>query len=175
MSTITFNDGRFPYAYPSTVGSSITSSINSTGKILGIFKNNTNGGHALAGLQLFNFSIVSTTADCLVTIQLVGDVSATDGAFADILSGYSKLQINTTATAYTGGVVALTLYANAYTAHGNTHSSFSPINGNAEELGLILRKLKQFAIVARTNNSGVVNIAWSVNWYEQLTQEQIEL
>ena len=75
------------------------------------------------------------------------------------------MQLNTTATGYTGGRVGLTLTTLATTVHGNTPPQSSPSDIDTEALQLFLDPGQEYAIIAWTS-TGIVSIQWDVNWAE---------
>jgi hypothetical protein len=114
-----------------------------------------------------DFAPVGASADTLLTIQLVGGVTATGGAWSAV-GGPSMLDINTTATGFTGGFVGVTVYSTATVAHGNTPPSGALTDVNAESLGLVLPIGGQFAIVCSTQTAAsTTGLAWTVNWIER--------
>lgn len=163
-------DGRLkPYSYPITVGSNITTGVSNTTKILACFRSKDTVKNILASLSLFQFTVFNPSEDTLVTIQMVGGITSTGGSWSDINSG-SGLEINKTATSYTGGLPKITLYSYATTSHGVNSQGSTPSNIDAELLGLLITENQEFAIVATTTTVGsTASIAWSVNWIEKNT------
>lgn len=156
-----------PCAYPNTLGANITTAVGNTPKVCAVFRNQSTIPNLRALLTRLDFSPVNASADTLITIQLVGGVTATGGAWSPI-GGQSMLDINTTATGFTGGFVGVTVYSTITTGHGNTPPAASLTEVNAEALGLVLHIGGQFAVVCSTQTAGATtSLAWTVNWIER--------
>lgn len=140
-----------------------TASVMAGFKSVGTFEGFTNRIRSI--LKKFSFVPVGASTDILVTVQLVGGTVVNGGAYADIEAGESTLQINTTATGYTGGQSGLTLYATASAAQGNNPPQSTDGNLDTEALGLFLDPGQEYAIIAFTD-TGTCDIAWNVNWSE---------
>ena len=167
MSTIDMKADT-PCVYPSTRGPHVTLGVGNTEKILASFRNLAPDTNVRGLLKRLEFMVVSSTIDTLVTIQIVDGTGQSVGGTWLPVSEVSELDVNATATAYTGGDVALTVYSYATVAHGNQSPSAGTANLIAGDLGLVLRHGGQFAIVASTRAAGaVVDIAWTINWLEK--------
>ena len=156
-----------PCAYPNTLGANITTAVGNTPKVCAVFRNQSTVPNLRALMTRLDFAPVGASADTLLTIQLVGGVTATGGAWSAV-GGPSMLDINTTATGFTGGFVGVTVYSTATVAHGNTPPSGALTDVNAESLGLVLPIGGQFAIVCSTQTAAsTTGLAWTVNWIER--------
>lgn len=156
-----------PCSYPTTLGANVSTAIGNTPKVLAVFRNESTIDSLRGIMQRFDFTPLNPSADTLVTIQLVGGGTAVGGAWSAVGTP-SLLDINTTMTGYSGGIVGVTVYSSASASHGNTPPAASLSNIDAESLGLILYKHQQFAIIASTRAAGAtVNLAWAVNWLEK--------
>lgn len=156
-----------PCAYPNTLGANITTGVGNTSKILAVFRNDSTVPSLRGVMQRFGFNVINQSADTLVTIQFVGGVTANGGVWTPV-GGQSLFDINKTATGITGGIVALTRYTFATTAHGNQPPASVLPAEYASEMGLELPVGMQFAIVANISTAGATaSIAWSVNWLEK--------
>ena len=156
-----------PCTYPLVAGANITTAIGNTPKVCAVFRNQSTVPNLRALMTRFDLAPIGASADTLVTIQLVGNVTAIGGTWSAI-GGYSTLDINTTATGYTGGFIGVTVYSTATIAHGNTPPASSLADVNAEALGLVLPIGWQFAIICSTQVAGAtINLAWTVNWLER--------
>ena len=155
-----------PCSYPTTVGANMVNSIGNTPVAVAIFKNTSTILNLRALMQNLELLTYNPSVSTAVTIQLVGGVEAVGGSFTSI--DYSELEINTTATSFTGGRSALTLYSYASSSQGNTKATSSLSEVEAERLGLSLFEGQSFAVIASTIESGAtVDLAWSVNWIEK--------
>ena len=156
-----------PCAYPNILGANITTAIGNTPKVCAVFRNQSTIPNLRALLTRMDFSPVNASADTLITIQLVGGVTATGGAWSAV-GGPSMLDINTTATGFTGGFVGVTVYSTITTGHGNTPPAAALTEVDAEALGLVLHIGGQFAVVCSTQTAGATtSLAWTVNWLER--------
>lgn len=155
-----------PCSYPTAVGASIKTAVGNTATPIAIFKNTTTIDNLRGLMQKIEALTYNPSVDTAVCIQLVGGVEAVGGSFSAITG--SELEINTTATGFTGGKTALTLYSYSSASHGNSPASSSATEVEAENLGLQLFVNQTFAIVAFTiANTATVDLAWSVNWIEK--------
>jgi len=156
-----------PCTYPVTVGANITTAIGNTPKVCAVFRNQSTVPNLRALMTRFDFAPVNASEDTLITIQLVGGVTATDGSWGSA-GGASMLDINTTATGFTGGFVGVTVYSTATVAHGNSPPSAALTQVDAESLGLGLYIGGQFAVVCSAQTAGATtDLAWTVNWIER--------
>ena len=158
--------GDTPHCYPYTVGEAVKTSVGNTTIPIAIFRNTTTIPNLRALMQHLEILAYNPSADTPICIQLVGGVEEVGGAYVDIVG--SELDVNTTATGFTGGQVALTLYTYSSASHGNTPASSSVSDVEASRLGLSLFTGQKFAIVASTLNTGAtIDLAWAVNWIEK--------
>ena len=157
-----------PCSYPSALGANVTTAIGNTPKILAVFRNEAPIDSLRAILHRIDFAPITPSADTLITIQLVdGNGTATGGTWVPI-GGPSLLDINKTMTGYTGGTVAITMYAYGSSSHGNNPPSAPLLDMQTDNFGLSLYKGKQFALIASTQTVGAtVSLAWAVNWLER--------
>lgn len=156
-----------PCAYPNDLTQdTVATNVGNTPKILAVFRNNSSVPNLRGVLQRFDFVPFNPTNDTLVHLHMVGLGDAVGGTWEPV-GGYSQFDINLTATAYTGGNVALTLFD--YVVLGNKTQPSSLAELDASSLGLELPNGgNTFAIVAHTDAVGeTVDIAWSVNWLEK--------
>jgi hypothetical protein len=155
-----------PCSYPTAVGASIKTAVGNTATPIAIFKNMSSIDNLRALMQNLEILTYNPSSDTVTCVQLVGGVEAVGGSFSAITG--SELQVNTTATGFTGGKVALTLHNYSSSSHGNSPSTASVTDVEAERLGLSLFVNQTFAIVAFTiASSATVDLAWSVNWIEK--------
>lgn len=153
-------------AYPAVVGHNVTLAVGNTVKVCAVFRNLSNFEDLTAAMRMFSSTPIHANDDTLVTVQLVGGVTAVGGSWESIPN--SELEVNTTATGITGGIVGITIGQVATQGHGNNPPSSSLTAIQAEELGLVLRRGNQFAIVACTEHAGAtIDLHWSVNWFER--------
>jgi len=162
--------GNRGFAYPFAPGSALVKAdIGTTPVVLAGFKSVTTfqgfANKIRAKLAQFGFTPYDASEDVLLTIQLVGGATVTGGTYVDVDSTNSTLQINSTATGYTGGGAGLTLYATGSAGQGNNPPQSTPADLDTEALGLFLDPGQEYAIIAFTD-SGTINTAWSVNWVE---------
>ena len=156
-----------PCSYPTVAGANITTAIGNTPKVCAVFRNQSTVPNLRALLTRLDIAPTGASADTLVTIQLVGGVTAVGGTWSAV-GGYSTLDINTTATGYTGGFIGVTVYSTATISHGNTPPAASLAQVDAEALGLVLPIGGQFAFICSTQATGATtNLAWTVNWLER--------
>lgn len=156
-----------PCSYPNSLTQdTVATSVGNTPKVIAVFQNNASTANLRGVLQRFDFTPFNPSGDTLLHIHMVGYGTPVGGAFAPV-GGNSQFDINLTATDYTGGIVALTLFD--YVVLGNKTLPSSLTAVNAEELGLELHNSgTSFAIIAHTEAVGeTVDIAWSVNWLEK--------
>jgi len=162
--------GSRGFGYPTTPGAAlIKTGVGTTPVVLAGFKNvSTFEGFSnkiRAILKKFTYTPYNASADTLVTVQLVGGATVTGGTYVDIESGESTLQVNPTATGFTGGQAGLTLYATATTGQGNTPPQSTDSSLDAVALGLFLDPGQEYAIIAFTQ-AGTVDISWTTNHSE---------
>jgi len=162
--------GSRGFAFPYSAGEAqIRTAVGTTPVILAGFKNvatfNDFSNKIRAVMKKFSYVPYDASLDTLVTVQLISGATVTNGTYADIEANESVLQVNDTATTYTGGRTGLTLYSTATAAQGNTPPQSTDGDLNAEALGLFLDPTKEFVIIAFTQ-AGTVDIAWNVNWQE---------
>ena len=154
-----------PCSYPVALGLNITTGINNTPKLLGVFRNESSINSLTAILQIIQAIAHSPNIDTVVAIQFLALPSATGGVWSSITG--SELEVNKTATV-TGGKVASTLYCSVSEAHGSSSELTTLADLNAKDLGLELKKGQKFAIYATTGESGATcSVAWAVNWIEK--------
>jgi len=162
--------GSRGFAYPSSPGTAaIKTSVGTTATVLAGFKSvstfNSFSNKIRAVLKKFSYTPYNASADTLVTLQLVGGTTVTGGTYVDREANESTLQINITATGYTGGQAGLTLYTTATSGQGLTPPQATDGDLDAEALGLFLDPGQEYAIIAFTQ-VGTIDIAWNVNWQE---------
>jgi len=162
--------GSRGFGYPTTAGSAaIKTAVGTTPVVLAGFKSVATfegfSNKIRAVLKKFSYTPYGASADTLVTVQLVGGATVTGGTYNDVEAGESTLEVNTTATGYTGGQSGLTLYATATASQGNTPPQSTDGNLDAVALGLFLDPSQEYAIIAFTQ-AGTVDVAWTVNWSE---------
>lgn len=155
-----------PCSYPNSLTQdTVATNVGNTPVVLAVFQNNSSVANLRGILQRFNFVPFNPTNDTLLHIHMVGFGTPVGGSFAPI-GGYSLFDINTTATDYTGGTVALTMFDYVVLGNKTQPSSLSSLDASA--LGLELPVGQSFAIVAHTEAVGEsVDIAWTVNWLEK--------
>ena len=155
-----------PCSYPTSVGASIKTAVGNTATPIAIFKNMSTIDNLRAVMQKIDTLTYNPSSDTAFCVQLVAGVEAVGGSYSAITG--SELQVNTTATGFTGGIASLTLYNYCSAAHGNNPSAASVTEIEAESLGLSLFVNQTFAIVAFTiASTATVDLAWSVNWTEK--------
>ena len=155
-----------PCAYPDSLGSAKKTGVSNTPTPIAVFRNESSINNLRALLQRFDFLPTNPSGDTAVAIQMVPQVEVTGGTWEAILG--SELEINMTPASVSGTRSALTTYAQATQAHGNTPASAGLINMSSEFLGLILPVGMTFAIFAKTESAGqTVDLLWSVNWLEK--------
>jgi len=162
--------GNRGFTYPYTVGSvNIKTAIGTTPVILAGFKNVATfqgfTNKIRAELSKFSYTPFNATEDTEVTVQLVRGVTVTGGTYVNVDSTNSIMQINDTATGFTGGRVGITMTALATTGHGVTPPQSTPSDLDTKALQLFLDPNTEYAIIAFTQD-GTVSITWDVNWAE---------
>lgn len=155
-----------PCAYPNTLTQdTVATSVGNTPTVLAVFQNNSSVPNLRGLMQRFSFTPFNPSNDTLLHIHMIGFGTPTGGTFTPV-GGYSQFNINTTATDYTGGTVALTMFD--YVVLGNKTQPSSLSSLDAASLGLELPVGQTFAIVAHTEAVGeTVSLAWTVNWLEK--------
>jgi len=118
-----------------------------------------------AELSKFSFTPYDASEDTEVTVQLVRGATVTGGTYVDVDSTNSIMQVNDTATGFTGGRVGITMTVLATTGHGVTPPQSTPSDLDTTALQLFLDPNTEYAIIAFTQN-GTVSITWDVNWAE---------
>lgn len=155
-----------PCAYPDSLGAAKTTGVSNTPTPVAVFRNQSSITNLRAVLQRFDFLPTNPSDDTAVTIQMIPMPTVTGGTWNAVAG--SELEINTTATSVSGTRAALTLYAQATAAHGNTPATGGLMELDAQSLGLELPIGGTFAIFATTDATGVtVDLLWSVNWLEK--------
>jgi len=162
--------GNRSFHYPVTAGAETKENVGTTMTPLAAFRSkDTFQGFTnkiRARMQLFSF--IPYEGDGIVTLQLLAGATitgeeGTDYNFIDIDSDNSVMEVSTDLTAFTGGIVGLTMFSNPTTL--GSKQSASPQDLEAEALGLFLDP-NQVYIIAAKINAGTIDIDWSVNWTE---------
>jgi len=152
--------GNRGFTYPYAVGSvNIKTAIGTTPVILAGFKNVANfqgfANKIRAELSKFSFTPFNATEDTEVTVQLVRGATVTGGTYVNVDSTNSIMQVNDTATGFTGGRVGITMTALATTGHGVTPPQSTPSDLDTTALQLFLDPNTEYAIIAFTQNGTV--------------------
>lgn len=165
MSTVTqYPD--MPAAYPDALGINKTVGVSNVPTPLIVFRNNSTIPNLRAILQRFDFLPSNPSLDTAISIQLIPSVDVTGGAWVAVDG--SQLEVNKTASSVSGSRAALTLFAQATAAHGNTPASGGLAETFAQSLGLEMPIGGSFAIFAMTDTAtATADLLWSVNWLEK--------
>ena len=154
-----------PCSYPTTVGLN-EKLVGDSSTVIAAFRNNSSITGLRAILQTMHLLPHEPSANTMMTIQFVALPTVIGGTW-DAITG-SELEVNTTATAFAGGKVALTLFSDVTSAHGNRPASASSADSDMSNLGLELYNGQTFAVVAECETAGATaHLAWSFNWLEK--------
>jgi hypothetical protein len=164
MSSITLYPD-VPCSYPTTVGLNETL-VGDSSTLIAAFRNNSSIANLRAVLQTMHLLPHEPSADTLMTIQFIAQPTIIGGTWNSITG--SELEINTTASSFISGKVALTVYSDVTRSHGNSPATASIANEDMSNLGLELYVGQAFAVVAQCETtSSTTHLAWSFNWLEK--------
>jgi hypothetical protein len=152
-------------SYPTTVGLNETT-VGDSSTLIAAFRNESSIVNLRAVLQTMNLLPHEPSTDTMMTIQFIAQPTVIGGTWNSITG--SQLEINTTASSFISGKVALTLYSDVSAAHGNSPEVASATSGDMSTFGLELYVGQSFAVVAQCETStATAHLAWSFNWLER--------